>query len=288
MSIDALRPLPARVLDVHHHVGSLNVGLAGESEGSEQDGVPHRHVEMLDRFGYTAAAVMPGLQYERPRGIVDTRAVNDAIAAYRDANPRRFPLAMGTAEPLHGTAIAVEEVTRAAVDLRLDGLVWHTRYQGVAISDHRMHELVDAATAHGLPCLVHMFCESLLEAPWMMADLAKAHPDATIVVLDGFSSATQAQYVYDLADRFPALLFDTAICFPLLRLLDRFVERFGAGRLLFGTDSYADPVSYNHPAVRDELRASSLTDDQLQQVFWGNAARVFPALASRVGPTGQR
>jgi predicted TIM-barrel fold metal-dependent hydrolase len=276
------QPLPSRVLDLHHHVGSLNVGLAGESTGDDAPEPRSVHVEMLDRFGYTSAAVMPGLQYERPNGIVDTRAINDAIAAYRDADPVRFPLAMGTAEPLHGTRLAVEEVGRVADELHLDGLVWHTRYQGVAVSDRRMHELVDAATERDLPCLIHMFSESLLEAPWMMADLAKAHPDATIVVLDGFSSATQAQYVLDLADRFPALLFDTAICFPLLRLMDRFVDRFGADRLLFGTDFYADPVTYNHPAVRDELLASSLSADQLEQVFWGNAARVFPALERRV------
>lgn len=277
------RPLPPRVLDLHHHVGALSVGLAGEADPDAGTDTRERHVAMLDRFGYNAAAVMPGLQYERPNGVHDTRALNDAIAEYRDALPQRFPLAMGTSEPLHGTKIAVQEVARVADELHLDGLVWHTRYQGVAISDRRMHDLVGAATERGLPCLVHMFSESLLEAPWMMADLARAHPEATLIVLDGFSSATQAQYVFDLADRFPQLYFDTAICFPLLRLLDRFVDRFGSERLLFGTDSYADPATYNHPAVRDELRASSLSDADLQNVFWNNAARLFPALEGRSG-----
>ncbi|MEQ3549464.1 amidohydrolase family protein [Pseudonocardia nematodicida] len=272
---------PTRVLDLHHHVGSLEVGLAGEvgTGGSDLDTRHKVHQDMLDRFGFDAAAVMPGLQYERPHGIADTRVVNDAIAAYRDRLPGRFPLAMGTVEPLYGIPVCTEEIARIAGELHLDGLVWHTRYQGVAISDRRMHELVDLATAHGLPCLVHMFAESLLEEPWMVADLARNHPEATIVVMDGFSGANQAQYVMDLADRFPGLYFDTAICFPLLRLLDRFVDRFGARRLLFGTDSYADPVTYNHAAVHHELLASTLTAEDLEDVYWRNAARIFPRLA---------
>lgn len=162
-------------------------------------------------------------------------------------------------------------------DLALDGVVWHTRYQGVAVSDRRMHALVDEATARGLPCYVHMFAESNLEAPWMFADLARNHPDATIVALDGFSSSTQVQYVFDLADRFDNILFDTAICFPLLRPLDAFVTRFGSDRLLFGTDSYADPVSYNVPAVMEELLASDMSDEHLENIFWRTFCRLFPA-----------
>lgn len=279
---------PRFVFDLHQHVGAtLQVGLNPNAPTAAPDRFapdhadgPHaEHVRVLEHFGFDAAAVMPGLQYERPYGIADTRAVNTAIAAYRDAMPTRFPLAMGTSEPLYGTAVAAAEVTRLATELQLDGVVWHTRYQGVATSDRRVHALVDVATEHGLPCLVHMFAESTLEEPWMIAELAKQHPDATIVVMDGFSSSTQAQYVMDLADRFTHLYFDTAVCFPLLRLLHRFVNTHGSRRLLFGTDSYADGGTYDHPAVLHELLAAGLTQEQLDDVFWRNAARVFPRFA---------
>jgi predicted TIM-barrel fold metal-dependent hydrolase len=180
-------------------------------------------------------------------------------------------------EPLHGLAVCREELDRMVSELALDGVVWHTRYQGVAVSDRRMHDLIDEATARGLPCYVHMFAKSNLEAPWMFADLAKNHPDATIVALDGFSASTQVQYVMDLADRFGNLLFDTAVCFPLLRPLDAFVARFGSERLMFGTDSYADPVSYNVPAVMGELLASEMDSMHLENIFWRTFCRVFPA-----------
>ena len=263
------------VVDTHHHVGSLAIGAEPEQAREVRDPVATHHA-MLDRFGMTACAVMPGLQYERPYGIVNTREVNDGIAAYRDRSPR-FLAALGTVEPLHGLALCREELDRMVGELGLDGVVWHTRYQGVAVSDRRMHALVDEATARGLPCYVHMFAESNLEAPWMFADLARNHPDATIVALDGFSASTQVQYVMDLADRFDNILFDTAICFPLLRPLDAFVARFGSDRLLFGTDSYADPVSYNVPAVMEELLASEMDAEHLENIFWRTFCRVFPA-----------
>lgn len=264
------------IVDTHHHVGTLAVGAAEERESAAIQCDPvETHHAMLDRFGMTACAVMPGLQYERPYGIVNTREVNDAIAAYQDRSPR-FLAALGTVEPLHGLALCREELDRMTGELGLDGVVWHTRYQGVAVSDWRMHALVDEATARGLPCYVHMFAESNLEAPWMFADLARNHPDATIVALDGFSASTQVQYVMDLADRFDNILFDTAVCFPLLRPLDAFVARFGSQRLMFGTDSYADPVSYHNPAVLTELLASDLAAEHLENIFWRTFCQVFP------------
>lgn len=269
---------PQHVIDCHHHVGQLALGMSGEQDfdASPANSAAQVHATMLDHFGLSAACVLPGLQYERPHGIVNTRELNTGMAAYRAANPARFPVALGTVEPLHGLALCEEEMTRIAQDLELDGLTWHTRYQGVALSDRRMHALMDTAAELGLPCFLHVFYESAMEAPWMVADLAKNHPDTTIVLLDGFSGNTQIQYVMDLADRFEQLLFDTAICFPLLRPLDRFVDRFGSERLIFGTDSYADPASYNSPSVLNELMASPMSDDDLDNILWRNICRVFP------------
>jgi uncharacterized protein len=267
------------VVDTHHHIGTLSLGAADErtAKVDDRDAVDTHH-QMLDRFGMTACAVMPGLQYERPYGISNTRELNTGIAAYRDGSAR-FLAALGTVEPLHGAKLCREELDRMVNELQLDGVVWHTRYQGVAVSDRRMHELVDEATARGLPCFIHMFSESNLEAPWMFADLARNHPDSTIVALDGFSASTQIYYVMDLAERFDNILFDTAICFPLLRPLDKFVARFGSDRLMFGTDSYADPVSYNVPAVMEELLASDMGIEHLENIFWRTFCRVFPSAA---------
>lgn len=271
------------VLDTHHHVGQLSIGGRAESEAAAGPSVG-AHEAMLDRFDMSGCLVMPGLQYERPHGIVNTRAINDAIVSYARQSPR-FLAAAGTVEPLHGLELCAEELDRM-VEIGLDAVVWHTRFQGVATSDRRMHALVDEATARGLPCFVHMFGESNVESPWMFAELAKAHPEARLVVLDGFSSASQVHYVMDLAERFDNLWFDTAICFPLLRPLDLFVARFGSARLLFGTDSYADPVSYNVPQVMLELLASEMDQEHLENIFWRNLAGLVPAVRAGLSDLG--
>ncbi|MDF2047644.1 MULTISPECIES: amidohydrolase family protein [Microbacterium] len=274
----------AHIIDTHHHVGELALGM-GE-EGTTVDGASIRPVEvhaaMLDQFGLTAACVLPGFQYDRSEGIASTRALNDGIVAYRNSLPSRFPLALGTVEPLHRDSLCRDEVARLVDECRIDGLAWHTRYQGVALSDRRMHVLIDLATEHGLPCYLHLFSESGLEAPWSLLDLATAHPDATLVALDGFSGATQIRYLFDIAERCPNVLFDTAICFPLLRPLDEFVGRFGSERLLFGTDSYAQPLLYNTPSVMHELLASDMPQEDLENIMWRNLLRVFPQAATRL------
>src|SRR5699024_4733839 len=108
--------------------------------------------------------VMPGLQYERPNGFQDTQALNNSIVAYRDSCSHRFPVALGTVELLHGRSRGRYEIERLVSELSIDGVVWHTRFQGVALSDPRMHDLVAHAASLNLPCFVHLFAESTLEA----------------------------------------------------------------------------------------------------------------------------
>jgi len=271
----------ARIIDTHHHVGQLALGNETASVESVVARKADEHREMLADFGMAAAAVIPGFQYERTHGIADTRRVNDAIAAYRDADPHHFPVALGVLEPLHDLVANEEELERILGDLALDGVAWHTRYQGVAVSDRRMHELVERVADRGRPCYVHMFSESGLESPWMLVDLATAHPHATIVALDGFSSATHVRYMEDIAERCSNVLFDTAIAFPLMRPIDTFVERFGSDRLLFGTDSYAKPRLYNYPAILNELLHSPMPQADLEAILAGNFLRLFPHVAAR-------
>lgn len=210
-----------QILDTHHHVGELALGnedVVGEGAVTRK---ADEHREMLSDFDISAVAVIPGFQYERTHGIEDTRRINSNIAAYRDADRKHFPVALGILEPLYDLRANEEELDRLVTELEIDGIAWHTRYQAVAVSDRRMHQLVERVADRGLPCYVHMFYESGLESPWMLVDLAKAHPDATIVALDAFSGATNVRWMDDIAERCPNVLFDTAIAFPLLRPIDR-------------------------------------------------------------------
>jgi uncharacterized protein len=121
------------VFDCHHHVGDVKAIVAGAFPHDELSTADARGLEMsqrvaiMDRDGCRQAAVIPSHAYERPNGQADTRAVNDAIAAYRDALRERFPVAIGVVEPLHG-AVSLTELDRCRNELGLAGISFHTRF----------------------------------------------------------------------------------------------------------------------------------------------------------------
>jgi hypothetical protein len=285
------------IFDLHQHVGALAIldePGAEESEQVDEEVIAddcRRRVAALDQHGFSAAAVMPSLQYLRPDGIVDTRAINEMIAGYRELRPDRFPVSFGTVEPLHGVGRSVAEIDRIGGELNLDGVVWHHRFQGAFLDDSRMGPFLEALGRNGLPALVHLFADSAMESASQLENIATRNPEVTIIALDPFSGHNQAEEIMRVADRCPQVLFDTAVCFPLMRLIERFVARFGSERLLFGTDLYLDPPAYHTPHVLNEvLGAPDLTERDRHNILWGNAARLFGggrnAAAARVFAAG--
>jgi predicted TIM-barrel fold metal-dependent hydrolase len=265
-----------KIFDVHQHVGDLAIGGGEARRGWDAERDHAQRVPVMDRYGIHSASVLPSLQYLRPNGVADTRRINDLAAAYRSQFQDRFPIAAGTVEPLHGVEPGVEEIRRIAEDLKLNALVWHHRFQGTFINDPSMHPFLDAAAHYRLPVYIHLFAESTMESPWGLEALAERHADVRFIALDAFSGSTQARYMMGIAQRCPNVLFETACVFPLGRILEEFVGRFGSERLVFGTDLYLSPPMYNHPHVLYEvLEAPSLTDADRRNIFWNNARRLF-------------
>ena len=50
--------------------------------------------------GVTTSAILAATGYIQADGISDTMRSNDTVAAYRKRDPKRFPVACGTVEPL--------------------------------------------------------------------------------------------------------------------------------------------------------------------------------------------
>ena len=137
------------VLDVHHHVGDAFTALGGSLDPTggmapeEYERVElESRLAIMDDGGVQQAVVIPGHGYLRPEGIADTRRVNDAIAAYRDRCPERFPVAIGIVEPQHGAAL-LDEIDRIDEDLGLRGVSFHTRFQGVSLDSQWIARAVD-------------------------------------------------------------------------------------------------------------------------------------------------
>lgn len=266
------------VFDVHQHHGTVAhsavAGRAGPDDaGQWLDSEVTARLATMDRLGIGRTLVLPGNSYLRPEGLRDTSAVNDAIVRYCAASPARFAAGAGVVEPLYGAA-GLDEVRRVA-ELGLVGISYHARFQGVATDDVWIQRHLELMPALGLVPFVHCYADSTLEAPVLVGNLARAHPDLTIVVLDGMSTYHHTLECIALAERHPNLVFDSAMAFNA-SAITQFVHAAGADRLLFGSDIYSYPntfVTSNTPAA---LRAGAgLDEQQLRAILGGNLARVL-------------
>jgi predicted TIM-barrel fold metal-dependent hydrolase len=282
--ISQIRRAPMRaakdfhLFDLHHHIGTLH-GVSGSVSGPsagtwtiEKDA--ERRVAFMDTYDIEQALLMPTTGYAAPDGIAATCRVNDEVARYRDRRRDRFPVAVGTVSPLDGER-GVDEIDRCIRDLGMQGIVWHHRYQGASINHPIMDAFLERVRFHKVPAFVHIIATSTLESPWRLEVLAEKYRDITFVGLDGFSSGNQSQWMPYLAARHPNILFDTGVLTSNANLIENFVHKVGAERLLLGTDFYSSPKVFNCPYPILELLASELEDAQLLQILGGNARRLF-------------
>jgi predicted TIM-barrel fold metal-dependent hydrolase len=265
------------IIDTHHHVGTLEaLGLTGPASPGEDD---HGRLEVetrlaaMDRLGVDQAVVIPGHGYLRPNGLQDTRRINDEIAMYRDRMPERFPAAVGIVEPLYGPA-GLDELDRIAADLRLVGVSFHVRFQGVSTDSPLVTALVRRIAELGLVPFVHAVSGVPDEALWQVQELARGIPDTTVVVLDGFSSFEQSRQVLPVADATPNLVFDTSLSYTFT-FIEQLVGHVGADRVVFGTDHYSGARGPERNHLLDELLASGLPDGAKRAILADNIRSVL-------------
>lgn len=267
------------IFDCHHHVGDVRsfMPLTGDedapTDGAALDAERTARLAIMDAGGVTQAAVIPGHAYPRARGLADTREVNDRIAAYRDADPDRFPVAIGIAEPTfeeHGLA----EIDRCADALGLAGISFHARFQGVSMDSPWVLRYVERMGEVGLVPVLHALTESSDEALWKTAAVARAHPDLPMLVLDAFASFEGTREAFTVAERCENLIFDTSLAYNFDGL-EQFARSFGAHRVAFGTDLYSPPLGRRISHLIPQIRESSLSAAEQAQILGGTARALF-------------
>jgi len=262
---------PLDVLDCHHHVGETG-DIPGLPDSADESAEPAARLSIMDRAGVAQAVVIAAHGYDRADGIAANRAQNDAVARFRDACPERFPYAVGVVEPYGERAL--DELRRCRDELGLRGISFHPRFQGTALDSPWVHTAVARVAELGMVPVLHAINETPDEALWKVAQLGRALPGVPMLVLDAFAtfeSAKQASFVAELC---PDLLFDTSLShgFDMPAL---FARRFGARRLLFGTDLYPPPVGRRISHVLDEIREWDLPPDEKAAILAGNCRRLF-------------
>ena len=268
------------ILDVHHHVGNAFRALGGavdsapELSGAEFDEIElASRLEIMDRSSVQQALVIPGHGYHRINGIADTRAENDAIARYRDRTPDRFPGAIGIVEPRDGPA-SLAEIDRCQDELGLVGMSFHTRFQGVSLDSQWVLSYCARMADVGLVPVIHAMNETPEEALWKLAVLARSIPDTPVLALDAFSSFEATRECFFIAEVAPNIVFDTSLSYNF-DFAEDFAVRFGADRVVFGTDLYSYPVGRRISHLLEQIQQSALSNDDKAAILAGNARRLF-------------
>ena len=260
------------IFDIHHHLGSLTGGSLQEEPGW-QDKDYNNRVRIMQANGVTKSAILAATGYIQADGIKDTMRSNDAVAAYRKRDPERFPVACGTVEPLHGIR-SIAELERMKHELHLEGVVWHNRFQGVAIDHQLMRPLLKKVSELQLVPLVHTNAESNMEAVWRLERLALEFPEITFVSMDALTTNVNSQLALDIAKRTHNILFDTAHVRGA-GYVRQFVETVGSRRLIFGSLFYSYPASYEHCATLHEIKEARITDEDKANILSLNAKSLF-------------
>lgn len=259
------------VFDVHRHLG-----LLGKIEEMPLEKQMQQHIDVMDRLGVSKGLVMPSHAYPNPNGLADTQTINDQMAEARDSYPGKFPIALGTVEPMYGEQ-GLEEVDRMMNELQLDGVSWHNRWQRSYVDSQMMYSLIERAAEHDAVVLLHAYFESNLEEPWRVFNVINDFPDVDFIVADAFSGSKEGKKTTHWAAELDRdnVLFDTSGAKHIEKQLSSFVDEVGVENLVFGGGGYSDNERTSLPLPTEQIQQSSLSETEKRALLWDNAARVL-------------
>ena len=189
-----------------------------------------------------------------------TRPVLEAL----ERHPGRF-VGFFWADPWdpHSRADFVSSVR----DFGFKGLKLHPIRDSFQASHRVVDPLVEAAGELGVPITIHSNQPG--SQPALIGQLARRHPDVTIIMAHMGSAAYQdALYV---AEREPNIVLETSAQPWAHRILQGAVERIGVERIVFGSDA---PL--HHPRVElTKIEVAGLSPEHKARILGGNALRLL-------------
>ena len=250
------------LFDCHHHVGDVKAFMGdalpheGPSTAAALAEEMTERIRIMDDGGVRQAVVIPGHGYPRPNGLADTRAINDRIAMYRDMRTDRFPVAIGVAEPLY-EADSLPELDRCKNELGIAGISFHTRFQGASMDNPWITKYVARMGELGMVPVLHAMTDNVL-----------------LEIQKTFSTFEGTKENSDIAEMCPNLLFDTSLSYNF-DFIEIFAKRFGAERVVFGTDLYSPPLGRRISHLVPQILESSLSHDEKVKIFGANLRQLF-------------
>ena len=260
------------VCDIHHHLGALTGGSLQAGEGWMDKDYDARVSMMADNH-IDFVGILAATGYLQPDGIQATKRSNDTVAAYRGRDPQRFRVAAGIVEPLHGDA-SLPELERIKHELKLEGVVWHHRFQGVSVDHQFMRPILKKVAELGLVAFVHANGESNQEAAWRLEKVARDYPEAKFIAMDALCTNAHGQMALEIAKRNSNITWDCSHARGGQFLL-RFVEEAGSDKLVLGSTYYSSPPSYRRNHALELILESGMRREDMANVLALNIKRLF-------------
>ena len=249
------RPLRRRAIDAHAHAGPYSLFHIPESD-------PASMVAVMDRTGVDQAVLSTNraIQEDSRRGNDETAAAVDAfpdrLLGYLVINPWQDPLA---------------ELDRIREDGRFAGIKLHPDLHEYPLTGDRYDSVWEYSARTSCPVLTHTWYASPFDSPALLRQVAERHGDITVLI--GHSGALPPGYeeAVSVARDLPGAMLEICGSYMNSRVLQSFVDRLGAERVVFGSDfPFIDQrVSLGRIAY------SALASADLDLVLAGNASRLF-------------
>ncbi len=178
---------------------------------------------------------------------------------------------------IHPEAENVPDELIRIKELGLHGVKLHPEYQEFGLLEQRMEGIWARCEALGLPVLVHAgndigFPDPPHSRPADFAELARRHPGLEIVCAHMGGWRNWDQVERDLAGH--RVWLDTSFSLPYMTdqsQFKRLILQHGVDRILYGTDS----PWQNLQSGLNEILLLELPEQDIKQILWGNAARLF-------------
>lgn len=260
------------LIDAHAHFYHAASGRgdwqrvnAARMRAGERIGVTYHVASILGSFGHSSPTYFPSP--------ADVSQGNDVMADMADAEPAsiRWFAAVNPNHTAHALAEIERCTARGAIGIKL--------LASRRADDPLLDPICDLAAAKQLPVLHHIWQHRTREWPNQeisdgrdLGRLAERHPKARFILAHlggGGDWAHTLPAVQDIPNIYPDLSGSGVD----RGMLDAAVETLGARRLLWACDITIETGL----AKLRALEVIGLSDAELQDIRWRNAARIFPS-----------
>ena len=256
-----------RVIDAHMHYGTDRNVAASTCVPYLVHGEPDSVIRLLDEQDASHGVLFPHDRRMSPPWDADYDKANAEIGIAARRYPDRI-IGVARIDPTFGKEHTQALIDRYVGEWNCRGVKLVAGYDFYRPNDMRiMGPLLDKCEEYGLTVLMHSG-DAPRDLPYLQAQAAKAYPKVTFQ-LAHIGMHTFLWEAILACQEYPNIVVDMSQAYPFDIMT--FVKNVSVDRLQYGSD-----VPYQSPRVEQEkLPVIGLSDEDLEKVFWKNAARIW-------------